>query len=156
MDKADGPLAYPLEPLTAEEIRAAGQGRGGRAGRSVTESASSRSRCREPPKERRRNPRPVSKKILTVLGPIEPEELGPTTMHEHVLVDLSCNFVTPAEESERSLLDAPVTMDILGVLRRRPFSRCLDNVVLSDEQLAIDELTRFRRAGGSGIVDCTV
>ena len=93
---------------------------------------------------------------MTVLGPIEPEELGPTTMHEHVLVDLSCNFVTPVAESERSLLDAPVTMDILGVLRRRPFSRCLDNVVLSDEQLAIDELTRFRQAGGSGIVDCTV
>ena len=81
----------------------------------------------------------MSKKIVTVLGPIEPEELGPTTMHEHVLVDLSCNFVTPVAESERSLLDAPVTMDILGVLRRRPFSRCLDNVVLSDEQLAIDE-----------------
>jgi phosphotriesterase-related protein len=98
----------------------------------------------------------LSKQIMTVLGAIEPEELGATMMHEHVLVDLSCNFVTPSEESERSLLAAPVTMDILGVLRRRPFSRCLDNVVLSDEQLAIEELARFRRAGGSGIVDCTV
>jgi phosphotriesterase-related protein len=98
----------------------------------------------------------LSKQILTVLGPIEPEELGPTTMHEHVLIDLSCNFVTPTEESERTLLDAPVTMDILGVLRRRPFSRCLANVVLDDERLAVEELARFREAGGSGLVDCTV
>jgi predicted metal-dependent phosphotriesterase family hydrolase len=88
----------------------------------------------------------LSRKVVTVLGPIEPEELGPTTMHEHVLVDLTCNFVTPVEDSERSLLHAPVTMDILGVLRRRPFSRCLDNVVLDDESLAIEELSRFRRA----------
>lgn len=98
----------------------------------------------------------MAKQILTVLGPVDPREVGPILAHEHIFVDLSCNFVYPTEASIRSLLNAPVDIEMLGVLRRRPFSVCLDNVSLTDEDLAIRELTRFKNAGGSGLVDCTV
>ena len=94
-------------------------------------------------------------KILTVRGPIDPYEVGPTLMHEHLLVDLSCNFVHPAEASTRSLLHAPVTMELLALLRRRPFSVTLDNMVLGDEELACEEVARFANEGGQTVVDAT-
>lgn len=98
----------------------------------------------------------MSKRIQTVLGPVEPEDLGITLMHEHVLVDLTCNFVYPEEASLRAHLDAPVTTSMLGLLRRRPFSACLDNVRLTDEETAVREIGHFARAGGQSLVDCTV
>ena len=98
----------------------------------------------------------MSKKVMTVLGPVDPETLGPTLTHEHIFIDASCNFVYQEEASLQDLLHAPVSMSMLGLLRRRPFSVCLDNTRLSDESLAIEELTRFQRAGGQTLVDCTV
>lgn len=95
------------------------------------------------------------KKILTVLGPISPDELGVTMMHEHVVVDLTCNFRTPEEVGLRSLRHRPVTADMQALLRRRPFSSTLDNVILDEEDVAIEELEIYRRAGGRAIVDCT-
>ena len=40
----------------------------------------------------------LSGKIQTVLGPIEPSELGITLMHEHLLIDLSA-YSTQAEDA---------------------------------------------------------
>ena len=48
-------------------------------------------------------------KIQTVLGLIEPDELGITLTHEHALIDLSCYFVMPEEATERWYVDKPVT-----------------------------------------------
>lgn len=95
--------------------------------------------------------------IMTVAGPIAPEDLGPTTMHEHLLVDLRVQWREPANEraTVRALRDAPVTIDLLSHLRRYPQSTTLDNLLLADEELAIREAGFFRRAGGSGIVDLT-
>ena len=44
-------------------------------------------------------------KIQTVLGLIEPDELGITLTHEHALIDLSCYFVMPEEATERWYVD---------------------------------------------------
>ena len=95
------------------------------------------------------------KKILTIRGPIDPTEVGPTLMHEHLIVDLSCNFVHPADASARSHLHAPVTIEMLALLRRRPFSVTLDNMVLGDEALACEEVARFHDEGGQTVVDAT-
>ena len=95
------------------------------------------------------------KKILTIRGPIDPAEVGPTLMHEHLMVDLSCNFVHPTDASCRSLLHAPVTIDMLALLRRRPFSVTLENMVLGDEALACEEVARFHDEGGQTVVDAT-
>lgn len=99
---------------------------------------------------------PMSDEVMTVLGNVPAAQLGPTLMHEHIFCDLTCNFVYPTEATRRGLLRKPVTMDMLGLLRRYPFSLTLDNVVLDDEELAEDELSRFHRAGGLTVVDCTV
>ena len=61
----------------------------------------------------------LSGKVQTVLGPIEPEDLGITLPHEHLLVDLTCTFLMPEEATERAYIHAPVTMDILGSLKPR-------------------------------------
>jgi phosphotriesterase-related protein len=95
-------------------------------------------------------------KVITVLGPVEPTNLGPTLMHEHVFVDISCYFVAPDEASLKKYINAPVEISMLGYLRRRPTSFTLDNVILSDESAAIEELRRFKYEGGSALVDCTV
>lgn len=91
---------------------------------------------------------------MTVLGPIAPEDMGITLMHEHLMVDATPWFQRPEEASQQAIADAPVTMDILGVLRNAPFlSR--DNCRLVDEKAAIEEAKEFGKWGGRTIVDPT-
>lgn len=94
--------------------------------------------------------------MQTVLGRVSPDELGPTLMHEHLLLDLSHLLVPEADPALARYLDAPVTVDLLPVLRQWPFSVCRDNWRLDDEGLALEELSAFREAGGSAVVDCTL
>ncbi len=98
-------------------------------------------------------------KIQTVLGLIEPEELGITSTHEHFLVDLLCYFTEPEEASERWYVDAPVTMDITGGIfgsgRLSRLTSNKDNLRLIDEGAATQEILKYRYAGGDSIVDVT-
>ena len=89
-------------------------------------------------------------KVMTVLGPIEPETLGITLTHEHLLVDLRVWCEEPEEEEQKVFVKAPVEMPTLGAIRREPFGN-LDNCVLDDTALAIEELQKFKKAGGSCI-----
>lgn len=95
------------------------------------------------------------KGIMTVQGPVPVDQFGVTIMHEHVLIDLSCVFWEPQLASLKGLRDAPVTIDMLGLLRRRPLSTTLDNLVLADEQMAIEEVGWYWKEGGDALVDCT-
>ena len=92
-------------------------------------------------------------KIQTVLGPIDPDLLGITLTHEHLLIDMECYFEMPDEASERAWVDAPVTMDRLGGLSSRLHN--LDNIKLLDERSAIEEVSHYRHEGGNSIVDTT-
>src|ERR1700730_1139671 len=65
-----------------------------------------------------------SVRVNTVLGPVQPEELGVTLTHEHIFIDLR--------------------FDGTGV-----------DGVLDDVGLAINELRRFKDAGGGAVVDVT-
>lgn len=94
-------------------------------------------------------------KILTVCGPIDPAALGVTSAHEHVFADLREHWVEPNTALAAGAADAPVTMDLLATLRRFPFSTTRDNLALVDEDLAVAELARFARVGGSAVVDLT-
>ena len=40
---------------------------------------------------------------MTVLGPADPEKLGPTITHEHLLIDFRVVFQPPAEASQAGL-----------------------------------------------------
>jgi phosphotriesterase-related protein len=92
--------------------------------------------------------------VNTVLGPIAPEQLGVTLMHEHLLLDATPWFREPEAASLRTVAYQPVSIEVLGLLRNDPFmSR--DNCELFDEETAIEEVRRFRLAGGETVVDPT-
>ena len=93
--------------------------------------------------------------VMTVLGPIAPEDLGMTITHEHLIVDLSPWFFTPEEASRKRDLNRPIDMSMLTDLRRRPMSTTLDNMVLNDIELAIEELGYYIRGGGRSVVEVT-
>ena len=90
----------------------------------------------------------------TVLGPVRPEDLGPTTTHEHLLIDFTCMFKPPTEATEKLKAYQPLTLENLGWVRYNPF-RNEDNLLLGDEDTAISEALLFKKAGGKTIVDAT-
>lgn len=92
--------------------------------------------------------------VNTVLGPVDSDELGITLMHEHLMVDATPWFEEPEEASRRAISRRPVSMDMLGALKNEPFL-CRDNCQLLDEDAAVEEVSRFRHAGGGTVVDPT-
>ena len=93
-------------------------------------------------------------KIQTVLGPIDPGDLGVTTTHEHLLLDLGCYFELPDEASERGYVDAPLTMDLLSkALSFWSYNR--DSHQLFDVDTAIREVSSYKYLGGQSVVDAT-
>jgi len=97
---------------------------------------------------------PMTGKVQTVLGAIDAGELGVTLHHEHFLVSTAIRFREPDETSLKALALQPVSLENLGWIRYHPQSN-LDNLQFLDEELAIEEALRFKRAGGVSVVDMT-
>jgi phosphotriesterase-related protein len=93
--------------------------------------------------------RVLSGKIQSVLGTINANELGATLSHEHVLWDASFLFEEP---NTKALGYEKVKIENIGWLKRNGLGN-VDNLRLLDEEVAIDELRRFKRAGGEALVD---
>ena len=93
-------------------------------------------------------------KVLTVAGPVEPDALGPTLMHEHLFVDLRRppHALRPGED--RPEAGEPLTLANLA-RTRRGFPNA-DNDVLDDFDEMLAEVLAFRRAGGGTVVDVTL
>ncbi len=92
--------------------------------------------------------------VITVLGEIDPEELGITAPHEHILIDVRKVFEEFQEFSKQKFSKQKVDITNLGILRRN--HRALkDNLILSDPNIARQELLEFKKAGGKTIVDLT-
>ncbi len=92
--------------------------------------------------------------VQTVLGPVRPSELGATTTHEHVYADFS-RMYRPAQDSPApELADAPVTLENLGWIRRNYYSN-RPNLRLTDLDAAIEEVRKYKEAGGGAIVEAT-
>jgi phosphotriesterase-related protein len=91
--------------------------------------------------------------IHTVLGPIDASELGPTSMHEHILSDLRV-WSKPSVEEPPAGADK-VHPGILGYVRWNALA-VPDNLVLEDPDHAIDELTDARASGGAAMVELTL
>ncbi|MFC1903668.1 phosphotriesterase [Chloroflexota bacterium] len=98
-------------------------------------------------------------KVQTILGLIDPKDLGITMTHEHLLCDvtawLKTSFVKFEDEFEEKMIKHPVTMDILWWLRYHPFQNW-DDCQLLDEKTAVDELLVYKHLGGNSIVDATI
>jgi len=89
--------------------------------------------------------------IETVLGAIAADDLGLTSMHEHVLADssrLQRPGRQPAPEQDQ------VTMSVLGYLRWNQLALA-DNLRLDDPALAVEELAAARALGQRSVVDST-
>ena len=99
-------------------------------------------------------PRPPAGHVQTVLGTIAPEQMGVTLPHEHLLIDFKVMFAEPAAASDKGRAHEPVSLANLGWVRQN-FNANLDNLRLTDEQVAADEILLFKHAGGSTVVDPT-
>ena len=97
----------------------------------------------------------ITGKAMTVTGPLEPDQLGFTLMHEHLYLDLRKNH-WPDPDSTATQLDAwfaPLQLSNLHLARRA--QPIMDNYILSSETDAVAEISDFARLGGATIVDVT-
>jgi phosphotriesterase-related protein len=88
--------------------------------------------------------------VQTVLGPVAADQLGPTLLHEHLLIDL-----WPWFDASDPAAAEPVGPATIDRVRANPFA-FHDNLILDDANLAVRELTPFVAAGGSTVVDLTL
>lgn len=101
-------------------------------------------------------------RVRTVLGDIDPGELGPTMMHEHLLITFGRWLIERGEafdwfeafgwDRDDPRATAPISWETSAFVRRRGHP---DNFLLDDVDLAIEETARYGAAGGGTIVDST-
>ena len=89
-------------------------------------------------------------RVQTVLGPREPETLGLTLMHEHLLCD-----VTPPELAALGLDEVEITPENAFEVRYH-WCRHYGNHILRDRELMAAEIASFAEAGGGTIVELTI
>ncbi|XP_058036894.1 phosphotriesterase-related protein isoform X3 [Ahaetulla prasina] len=93
-------------------------------------------------------------KIQTVLGLIEPSQLGYTMTHEHLTMGFSCCYYPPPPGQE-VLSEKPIEMKHLFWLKQNPYSH-KENLLLYEETDAVrEELLHYKAAGGGSIVENT-
>lgn len=90
--------------------------------------------------------------IHTVLGELDPADLGPTSMHEHVFADLRLWAKTGDDGVP---WEGPIGPEAQMHLRWNGL-HTPDNLHLHDPQVAIAEMQAVRAAGGGTIVDLTI
>lgn len=90
-----------------------------------------------------------SDKVQTVLGLIDPSELGHTQPHEHLLVNL-----IPAPQRDGAVGEK-IRMDNLG-WNRRHWTSNPENLRLTSEEDAIKELEDYKAAGGGAMVELSI
>ena len=92
--------------------------------------------------------------VQTVLGPVAPGALGPTTTHEHLLIDFSFMYKAPENAADVARGEEPISLENLGWVRHNHYSSRANLEVL-DEDNAINEVKLYKSAGGGTIVDAT-
>jgi len=97
-------------------------------------------------------------KIMTVTGPIEPNTLGLTSMHDHVLAYLIPFFGNPQKEDDKHSspmnVDDPIAIENLCYLNELGMrGHCKDNWDISDVALMTKETAYFKERGGQAILE---
>ena len=93
-------------------------------------------------------------KVQTVLGPINPGDLGVTMTHEHLLSSFEGVSEPPEEAGERGKYEAPFGKAILGWLYHGQKEN-KDNSDLDHIPTIIAEVGLYKEFGGSALVDAT-
>jgi len=92
-----------------------------------------------------------SRVVRTVLGPIDPDDLGVTLAHEHLWMDSRPLLAVHGYQASEV---GPWNAAVAAEARWNPGSHG-DNYRLTDVDAAIEELAPFVRAGGRSIVELT-
>ena len=92
--------------------------------------------------------------VMSVLGPVERDDLGIVLPHEHLFIDLRNQFTEMSDPAKREITRHPLCMKHLGLQRTNPYAM-KDNLLLDDVATAVDEVSEFKQRGGRTIVDCT-
>lgn len=100
--------------------------------------------------------------VKTVLGEVDEKSLGIIAPHEHILLNAWSVILSKdkdimpeiKEVTRKNLFNQRVSISNLGKLKINPLA-VLDNVILSDVDLAIEEILEFKKFGGDTIVDQT-
>ena len=90
-------------------------------------------------------------KIQTVLGPIAPESLGRTLMHEHVL----CDIRPPGTRSDNDLGPEITLENVWQINYGRGLKRAGRKYMLDLEDIATREVAAMKHEGGDAIVELT-
>lgn len=99
--------------------------------------------------------------IMTVLGPMKPKELGFTSMHEHILSDVTASIaklksqISVPENVFPPVSDEQIVMEDLAYYRNGYFvlsENCRDT---NDEALMTAEVAEYKKAGGCTMLDCS-
>lgn len=90
--------------------------------------------------------------VQTVKGDVDPSSLGVTLTHEHLLLSLLGPDGPPPVSDERGA--QPIALENVGWVRRN-WSSSTDNLLLDEEDTAIDELRLFKDAGGTTLVEAS-
>ncbi len=91
--------------------------------------------------------------VTTVLGEIDENELGVTSSHEHIFIDMR-NCVDIMGNEPPCFYDQ-MRMDNRAEVWSDPYA-ILDNALLGGVDDAVKELEYFKQWGGQTIVDCTL
>ena len=91
-------------------------------------------------------------KVITVNGPIEPDDVGVTLMHEHLLFTCLMWFLEGDHRGLGSDSYVQVTGENAAWLREFPY-RSRENLINTDWQLSAREIRRFKMALGQTVVD---
>ena len=97
----------------------------------------------------------MSKKVESVTKTLNENQLGVVTTHEHVLLDLTAFYQALPVDGIEDPATQKVEMWNLGILSRDCYA-LKDNLLLDDEQVAVDELNFFKKAGGNTVVDASL
>ena len=93
--------------------------------------------------------------VMTVRGSVKKEDLGFISPHEHIFIDIRNQFRPFDATTDRVRSEQKVQMSNLDALSRNPYA-VKDNLVIDEADVAVDEITRFKKAGGKTLVDMTL
>ena len=93
-------------------------------------------------------------KVLTVLGAVDPGDLGVTMPLEHLLTDSSSLYEPPAEASARETYFSVLTPETLAYVRYYGYKN-LSDMRLGDVSEVAGEALLYRQWGGGSVVDVT-
>eukprot|EP00918_Siedleckia_nematoides_P068215 GHVU01148491.1.p1 GENE.GHVU01148491.1~~GHVU01148491.1.p1 ORF type:complete len:351 (+),score=41.60 GHVU01148491.1:53-1105(+) len=96
-------------------------------------------------------PEELSGKIQTVLGLIQPMDLGVTLTHEHLSMTFDVSYMEPEARHEKRA-KGKFELQNMGFIRQYPYSH-KENLQLYDAEAITDELKYFKSRGGSSMVE---